>query len=217
MITFLSYFINEQTPLYGGEKAIFFEKRNQIVEGASSNTEYLKFPNHTGTHIDFPKHFSDSGKTINDYLPSFWKFNRVYTIDYPASQKEILSHNILEDLQIPEDTEFIIINTGFGKYRNEENYWKNNPGLAPELAGILKARCPNLRVVGFDFISLSSFQNRMLGREAHKEFLIKNNILIIEDMNLTVIKDKNVKSIIALPLMIEEADGVPVTIIAEYE
>jgi len=217
MIKFLSYFINKKSPLYGGEQSIHIEKKKQISKGDSSNTEYLKFPNHTGTHIDFPYHFSDSGKTINDYLPAFWKFDQVFTISYPAVQKEIINENIFNDFDIPENTEFLIFNTGFGRFRGKTDYWRNNPGLAPQLAGALKSRCPGLKVVGFDFISLSSFYNRELGREAHREFLINNDILIVEDMKLDEIKDKMIISITALPLLIEHADGVPITIIAEYE
>ena len=214
---YLSYFINEQTPLYGGEKAIFIDKRSEIVKGASSNTKYLQFPNHTGTHIDFPCHFSDKGKTINDYPAGFWKFHHVFVIDYGAREKEIIGESILEGIIIPEETGFLIIKTRFGKYRNKKTYWKNNPGLSPELAFELKKRCPELKVVGFDFISVSSYQNRMLGRDAHKAFLLDNDILLVEDMKLDELKNNTVNVITALPLMIDRADGVPITIIADME
>lgn len=214
---YLSYFIDEQTPLYGGEQAVFIEKRSEISKGASSNTKYLKIPNHLGTHIDFPNHFSDSGKTINDYPASFWRFQNVYVISYKAKNDEIINENLINKQEIPLDTEFIILNTGFGGYRESDIYWNNNPGLSPQLAKVLKTKCPNLKAIGFDFISVSSYQNRMLGREAHKEFLLQNDILIIEDMNLDGIKDKSIKSIIALPLQIKKVDGAPITIIAEYE
>jgi len=214
---YLSYYINNDTPLYGGENAINITKRTEISRGASSNTTYLKLPNHTGTHIDFPNHFSDKGKTINDYRASFWKFDKVWAIDYNAEAGEIIDVNAISYSDVPVETEFLIIKTGFGKYRNEEKYWKNNPGLSPELAKILKDRCPNLKVVGFDFISVSSYQNRMLGREAHKEFLINHNILLIEDMKLDEMDKRKIKTITALPLLIDKIDGGPITIIAEME
>ncbi len=214
---YLSYFINEQTPLYGGEKAIKIVKRSEISKGKSSNTKYLEFPNHTGTHIDFPNHFSDNGKTLNDYPASFWKFSKVYMISYPAKRDEIVDERILINSEIPNDTEFLILNTGFGKYRGGERYWKNNPGLLPQLADILRNQCPNLKVIGFDFISLSGYQNRILGRVAHKAFLMKNDILIVEDMKLDEVKGKKISSITALPLLIDKVDGVPVSIIAEIK
>ena len=217
MTIFLSYFINEKTPLYGGEQAVFIEKRSEISKGSSSNTKYLKLPNHLGTHIDFPNHFSDSGHTINNYPASFWRFEKVHVISYKALSDEIIDETIINEYNIPEDTEFLILNTGFGNQRKSTVYWNHNPGLSPKLANILKARCPDLKVIGFDFISISSYQNRLLGKEAHKEFLLKNNILIIEDMKLEEINDKIIKTLIALPLLIDNIDGAPITIIANCE
>ena len=39
--------------------------------GDSCNTMHLSFPNHSGTHIDFPCHFDKDGKNLNDYPASF--------------------------------------------------------------------------------------------------------------------------------------------------
>ncbi len=216
-IIYLSYFINEQTPLYGGEKAITIEKRSEISKGASSNTKYLKLPNHTGTHIDFPNHFSDEGKTINDYPASFWELKKIFVLNYRAKKEEILDERILKGAEIPRETEFLILKTSIGKTRHTKTYWNNNPGLEPSLAGVLKQKCPGLKIVGFDFISVSSYQNRMLGRKAHRAFLIENDILLIEDMKLDEIKNNQLKSVTVLPLMIDKADGVPLTIIAEVD
>jgi arylformamidase len=214
---YLSYFLNEQTPLYGGEKVIEIKKRSEISQGASSNTEIIKFPNHSGTHIDFPKHFADSGKTINDYPSSFWQFENVHVISFPCKKDEIIKEDVLNINNIPRETDFIIINTGFGKNRTNDIYWNNNPGLSPSLAFALKKRCPNIKIVGFDFISVSSFQNRLLGREAHREFLVNHDILLIEDMKLDEIKQITINSITALPLLIDKTDGSPISIIANYE
>ena len=174
-------------------------------------------PNHSGTHIDFPNHFSDEGKIINDYPASFWQFKKVHVISYKAKSDEIIDEKLTQHDDIPSDTEFIIIDTKFGKHREEKIYWNNNPGLSPSLASHLKIICPNLKAIGFDFISLTSYQNRLLGREAHKSFLLANDILLIEDMKLDQIKDKVIKTVTALPLLIDKIDGGPISIIASYE
>jgi arylformamidase len=216
-IKYLSYYINSETPLYGGENVIEIKERSQIKAGASSNTKFLKMPNHVGTHIDFPNHFSDNGKVINDYDASYWVAEKVFVLDYVANAEEILSKKIFAGAKLPKDTEFIIINTGFGMQRNQKEYWNNNPGLSPELSHYLKERCPDLKWIGFDFISVSSYQNRQLGREAHKAFLVENEILLIEDMDLRELNNDKIKRITALPWLIDQVDGVPITIIAEYE
>ena len=216
MKTYLSYFINDDTPIYGGKKTTSIEESSSIARGDSSNTKILKFSNHTGTHIDFPNHFIEKGKTINSYNPDFWHFNHIYVLDYDAKDNEIINEKILS-VKIPSNTDFLILNTGFWKKRNLKEYWNNNPGLSPDFSNKLKKLCPNIKIIGFDFISLTSYQDRPLGRIAHKEFLGKNSILIIEDMKLDEIKKNKIKSINAYPLLIDNADGVPITIIAEYE
>lgn len=214
--TYLSYNINEKTPLYGGEKLVSIEQRSEISKGDSSNTKHIRLPNHTGTHIDFPNHFSNSGKTINDYPASFWQFDKIHVVSYKADSEEIIDKTAFENIDLPAETEFLIISTGFGKYRTEEKYWFRNPGLSPELAEYIRNKCPNIKIVGFDFISVSSFQNRMLGREAHRKFLIEQDILLVEDMKLDIIVD-NINRIIALPWQLDFVDGAPITIVAEYE
>jgi arylformamidase len=212
--SYLSYFIDEQTPQYGGQDNISVNKLGEISKGASANSTHVDFPNHIGTHVDFPLHFSDSGNSINNYSPEFWVFNKVHLSHYTAGDDEIIDESKLNLEVIPETTDLLLIRTGFGLYRGQHKYWRNNPGLSPTLATKLKVRCPNLRAIGFDFISLSSYQNRELGRLAHKEFLIKNDILIIEDMKLMSLGDNRIKTVTALPLLIRNIDGAPITVIA---
>jgi arylformamidase len=210
---YLSHFINETTPLYGGVSNIKIFQDKSISNGDTANTNFLQFPNHCGTHIDFPNHFSDSGKTINDYPAEFWFFYKPFIIKYIAEENEIINLGSFID-SIPNETDFLIINTGFQKYRSEEKYWKNNPGIHPDSAYLLKQK--GVKVIGFDFISLSSYQNRELGRIAHKQFLIENDILIIEDMNLEGISSK-LNKIISVPLLIDKINGVPITVIGETD
>lgn len=212
---YLSYFMNAETPLYGGGNGVEIKPLNQISKGDTANTKSIQLHNHSGTHIDFPNHFIAKGKTSSDYDASFWHFQSPFLYERPTTPSEIINLTN-EDLKtIPCQTDFLIIKTGFGKYRGQEKYWKFNPGLSPKSADILRNQLPKLRVVGMDFISLTSFQNRPLGRIAHRSFLGGDHpLLLVEDMNLYSLNVQP-KKIICTPLMIENLDGCPVTIIAE--
>jgi len=172
----------------------------------------ISFSNHTGTHIDFPRHFSKEGKILNDYPADFWFFKNPYILEKDAAQDEIINFSNELIASIHEKTDILILKTGFQQYRDQKLYWNNNPGLDPSLAGKLKSRCKTLKVIGFDLISLSSYQNRDIGREAHCQFLVNHDILIIEDMNLQDVSS-NIYEIICLPLLLESADGSPITVI----
>ena len=211
---FLSYFLDKKTPLYGGSKGIEIIKLNDILKGDTANTKKLTLHNHSGTHIDFPNHFIKNGKVSNDYSADFWIFNNPYLFTLNVSENEII---LLSDEQInliPSNTDFLVLKTGFYKYRKTKKFWNNNPGIHPELAKKIKTKCPNLRVLGMDFISLTSYQNRKLGRVAHKKFLGENDILLVEDMKLDKLTVNPIK-IMCFPMMVKGLDGAPVSIIAE--
>lgn len=212
---YLSYFMDEFTPLYGGGIGISVVPDRDILKGDTANTKLISFQNHSGTHVDFPNHFFLNGKTSDKYYAEDWIFFHPFLIVKDILENEIIQLTDEEFDKIPVETDFLIIKTGFGKYRGQEKYWRNNPGLSQNLAQVLRDKMPNLRVIGMDFISITSYQNREIGREAHRNFLGgESPILLVEDMNLNEL-NTNPENIMCLPLLINGLDGSPVTIVAK--
>lgn len=207
-VSFLSHFINNDTPVYGGyENQISISKKSSINNGDTANSLNIAINNHIGTHIDFPFHFSNNGKKSSDYDPSFWVFNKVGFVecslnDFPKTIKNL-----------PKDIELLIFKSGFGKNRNNEVYWKSQPVIPSSFAKLLREEFTFLRVFGFDMISLTSKLNREEGKRAHLDFLIKYDILILEDMNIQGLFRTPNKVIIS-PLQISDADGSPCNVIS---
>ncbi len=204
----LSFFLNDSTPAYGGAKGVIkVDQITSIRNGDTANNSRIIFNNHIGTHIDFPYHFSENGKKSSDYSESFWIFNNVGFINCQINQVE----NEIQKLDI--DIEILILKTGFGSKRGEVDYWKNQPVIPSKFAHIFKNKFPKLRVFGFDMISLTSKLNRDEGKKAHIDFLIKNDILILEDMNLSKLT-KSPEKIIISPFLVDNIDGIPCNVIA---
>lgn len=205
---FLSYFLDEHTPAYGGVSGVVkVQQTSNIASGSTSNNTTVAFPVHIGTHIDFPRHFDSSGNTINDYPADFWVFNN---IGFLACAVEDLPERLHE---VDKNAELLILKTGFATERATTRYWAEQPVIPAHFAGLLKQSLPGLRVFGFDMISLTSKLDRAEGKNAHISFLLENGILIVEDMNLEHLEAAPDKVVIA-PLMIAKADGAPCTIIA---
>lgn len=205
---YLSHFIDSDTPVYGGVKGeIKIESIRSIDRGDNSNNLQFKFPAHIGTHIDFPYHFSINGKKSNDYPPSFWIFHKVGFLNCTLDEVET------KIVDLPADIEILILKTGFGSNRDKEIYWSNQPVIPARLATLFKTKFPSLRVFGFDMISLTSKLDRVEGKAAHINFLINNDILVLEDMNLENISGTP-KTVLVAPLQINAADGVPCNVIA---
>jgi len=213
---YLSHFYNEQTPGYGGKDDFHFTPDKCIDYGHSCNQHKISMSNHVGTHIDLPFHFFNNGKKLEHYQPNDWFFNHIIFLDIKKSSNELLTSSDLPTFD--KNADCLIIRTGFESFRNEKKYWEENPGLTDELANFLKANYKKLRMIGFDFISASAYQNREMGKKAHQAFLGEDQgpaILILEDMKLSAIeKGESIVKIYLAPLLISGADGVPATVSA---
>jgi len=214
---FLSYFLSESTPGYGGNQGFFVKSSRDMCCGDSCNQQEWRLTNHIGTHIDCPKHFDSNGKSLSDYPANFWHFDKINLIEITVNNKLLL--NLEEYLdQISDDCEFLILKTGFCYKRSKQEYWEAGPGIDAASGELLRKRKPNLKVIGFDFISLTSYQFRTEGRLAHKAFLHSegegNPILIIEDMDLRQLENSP-KYLVVAPTLVHEADGAQVTIFAD--
>jgi len=214
---YLSYPLSRKTPAYGGGDTIKIRQEKSIEKGDSCNTSYWSLSNHLSTHIDFPRHFARAGKTSSDYRPEFWIFHSPFILDISTVEPGVIIELEAVDVDtVPDNTDLLVIKTGFCHLRKKDIYWKNNPGFAPALAVFLRKHFPHLRVFGFDSISLSAFAHRETGHEAHKAFLDHPNpILLLEDMDLSAIDNRvKLKQVIVSPLQVEDADGVPCTVFA---
>ena len=205
---YLSHFIDSETPVYGGARGeIIIEQIRSIDKGDTSNNLHFTFPAHIGTHIDFPSHFSNEGKKSNDYPPSFWIFHKIGFLNCTIEEVESNLDTLAADIEI------LILKTGFGAKRHKEIYWSGQPVIPAKFATLFKNKFPKLRVFGFDLISLTSKLDRAEGKSAHINFLINNDILVLEDMNLENIVGIP-KVVVVAPLQINAADGVPCNVIA---
>ena len=217
----LSHLLTETMPTYGnGEKPVLRPIKT-MAGGDSCNTACWTLPNHAGTHVDAPRHFFPDGPAISDYPASFWVFDRPWCTAVRLPEDGcLIGEQHIPWREIPEQTDLLLLKTGFGSHYGEERYWSGNPGLAPELAVRLRSACPALRAVGFDFISVSSWLNRDAGREAHRAFLDPAGppLLLVEDMNLAGLQPgSTLNRVTVAPLRAAESDGSPCTILAEVE
>jgi kynurenine formamidase len=216
---YLSYPLNNQTPTYGNRMRVVVSKLKSKKDGSTVNESMINLPLHSGTHIDFPYHFFEDGAKHENFGPEFWFFKNPLIIE--ISQKyNIIEESLLEKLKEIESKDrydLLLIKTGSSEYRNQQKYWKHNFGLSPKIATYLRSHFKNVRIVGMDFISLSSFQHSDVGKEAHLEFLKPDSpILVVEDMDLKKINsDSNLTEVIISPTRIDGVDGAPVTCFAE--
>ncbi len=215
---YLSWPLYPAAPAYGGSQGFFDEPDKQMANGDSCNTRQWHMSNHMGTHIDFPRHFSEDGKTCDDYTAEFWIFENCAVLDLiSVNPGHIITFDNVNLEIIPSNITLLMLKTGFCNQRNQPLYFEKNPGLHPGLAHILRERFDRLRVIGFDFISASSYAHRETGRLAHRAFLDHDRpILLLEDMDLRHVTGSTmIKKVVIAPLRVKEADAGPCTVMGE--
>lgn len=218
---YLSYILDTNTPTYGNRNKFECVKKSDISKGDVANDSFMSTTVHIGTHIDMPYHFFKEGQTIKNFSIDYFSSNKVLFIDIMPRNTIIkddlvaLLHNVQNKLEY----EFLIIKTGICNKRDEEIFWKENYGLDPSLSDYIRKEFSKVRILGFDSISVSSFANRMLGREAHRAFLDpKQPLLILEDMDLRDLdKNSTIMNMDIVPIRIAKCDGLPCTVLAEVK
>lgn len=216
-ITYLSHPIDESTPSYGNRDEIILKAKSSISDGETANTTDIRITNnHIGTHIDVPKHFYDNGRTLTDVHPKEWFFENPTLIDIPCERGRLISEEDFMKANVHKNTDFLILRTGFEKFRLQDKYWNGYPGISEEACIYLRENFKNLRAIGFDFISLTSPLFKEEGKKAHLSFLDESSgrgIFIIEDMKIAHL-NKNPEKVIISPLLLDNGNGGPVTIFA---
>lgn len=216
---FLSYILNIDTPTYGNRDKFEQIKTSSISKGEVANNTSISTTVHIGTHIDLPYHFYENGQTIEDFDANFWIFKKPLIIDIKQNDL-ILNRNLIDRLNEIDDAgyDILIVKTGICDLRDNKEFWSQNYGFHPDVYDLLVVKFPFIRVFGFDSISVSSIQNRTLGRKSHQRFLNPEKpILLLEDMDLRHVEDRMIfKEIIISPLRISNCDGLPCTVFGRF-
>ncbi|MCK9482209.1 MAG: cyclase family protein [Bacteroidia bacterium] len=219
----LSYVLSEEIPVYPGSPLESYVKNTRIVDGDPSNTTIITHYLHNGTHVDAPFHFDKDGMGIDEVPIENYIFKKVLMIDCPKTKGELIS---IEDLEKYGDklykADILLLNTGYSKFRdNHEKYSDDFPALSLEAAKLIRDELLNLKAIAIDTLSIeSAVDGPLLDFQVHKTLLNhkysdKRPLVVYEDVNIELARNKEIKSLFAIPLRIKGLDGSPVTIVAE--
>lgn len=209
MIIDLSQSINSDIKLYPGSPNVSFLKWSKYsIEGYDSEAIFLS--THTGTHMDAPSHFIKGAEPIDIIDVNRFVMNNVHLLKIAKSSNQLITTEdiINSDTDIKEN-DSIVFSTGWEHNYNSDDYMSSNPGLSPEAAIYLSNK--KINAVAIDSPSIDSgIEQEFLVHQ----ILLKNDVLIIENIcNLTQIPKKILK-LIAIPLKLQGATGSPIRALA---
>jgi len=176
------------------------------------NLEMLFLSSHTGTHIDTPYHFVENGDKIHEIPLKRLVCNVTLIKLKKKSNEPIKKTDIIKFEKKHEKIKngsTVIFYTGWQKNLQKASYFKHNPGLAISAAKYLVLK--HLNMVGIDAPSIDLGINTKFS--VH-HILLKNNVLIVENLcNLEKIS-KHHFNLVVLPIKLKDASGSPVRAIA---
>ena len=209
MIIDLSQSINSDIKLYPGSPNVYFLKWSKYsIDGYDSEAIFLS--THTGTHMDAPSHFIEGAESIDDIDVNRFVMKNVHLLKiFKSSNQLITAEDIINSNIDIKENDSIVFSTGWEHNYNSDNYISSNPGLSPQAATYLSNK--KINAVAIDSPSIDS------GIESEfpvHQILLKNNIIIIENIcNLAQI-DKKIFKLIVIPLRLRGASGSPVRALA---
>ena len=228
----LTYSFSDKTIFWPTENGFVFEKGREgyTEKGYYYCANRFSTPEHGGTHIDAPIHFRKGGRTL-DEIPLKNLIGDAILVDVSEKCSKDKNYQVsAEDFiqwekangKIPK-LSIILLKTGFGKFWPDRKKYLGTdkkgikaieklyfPGLHLDGAKwLIKNR--NVKAVGIDTASIDYGQSTYF--KTHQE-LLKNEVLIFENLaNLDKLPNKGF-NVIALPIKIKGGSGGPLRIIA---
>jgi arylformamidase len=190
-------------PAYPGNPEFELQPIKRIADGGSSNVSRLIMGTHTGTHVDAPKHFFDTGAGV-DRLPLELLVGRARLVQITRrggiGAEELAAVGLREDLRVLLKTPNSALWNG-SEFRPDYTYLTE--------AGARYLVEQGVKVVGIDYLSVEQFKKP--GAPAHRA-LLSQGIVIIEGLNLSE-AEPGMYEMYCLPLRVTGADGAPARVV----
>jgi arylformamidase len=186
--------------VYPGNPEIRIEPQQAISQGGSSNVSSLAFGSHTGTHVDAPKHFFDSGAGV-DALSLDVLMGPAMLIAVDDDVKAVGA----EQLQLHElaGHSRVLIKTRNSSFIRDGEFVRDYTFLAPEGAEYLVSL--GVKLVGVDYFSVEQFHS---GHHRTHRILLERGVIIVEGLDLSG-PPIGPYELRVLPLRLTGLDGAP--------
>lgn len=160
--------------------------------------------------MDAPAHVREDGITLDKFGADKFVGKAIVVDCNDLSEGDTIDISYINKYKgVIEDAEFVLFKTGWDKYWDTEKYYGKFPVISEEVADYLISS--NKKGIGLDVISIEAIESEDLPMH-HK--VLKNNLVIIENLcNLDQI-GSDLFTFCALPLKFINSDGASVRAVA---
>ena len=194
--------ISARLPVWPGDPKVRLE-RSRFADGDNVvHSLRLHLGNHTGTHVDAPRHMLEGGATLDQIPIERWLGPaRVLAVEAPQVGAEELAGVDLEGI------DKVLFKTANAGKLHEPEFDTDFVALTPSGARLLVER--GVRLVGIDYLGIEAYSSEDF---ATHHILLGAGVLIIEGLDLARVPPGDYE-LLCLPLAIERGDGAPARVV----
>jgi arylformamidase len=192
-----------ELPVYPGDPAVKLDSVLRIADGAQCNVSHLSCGSHTGTHIDAPYHFLESGIKV-DQIPLNLLIGRTRVAEITAPR---IDCTVLKEIDLEAHVRLLFKTRNSYLWNTTNQFLEEYVHVTPEAAMMLVEN--GIKLVGIDYLSIEKFGSTDF--QTHYT-LLGNGVIIIEGLNLAEVEPGDYE-LICLPLKVKDGDGAPARVI----
>jgi len=209
----LSYPLRVDDPLPPAIPPLRLAPKYSLAAGDDANVFIITMANHSGTHVDAPRHVEATGLPITAFEPSDFYFEQTVVVDLPLPDGMVVRpEDLTPHAAAIRSADLLLVRFGYGAVRSRApaRYRDQCPGFGVESASYLREHFPGLRAVGMDVPSFACIKYLDETMRAHNVVLSGEGrkFLIVEDLNL----DQDLRGLTEVwigPLLVEGTDSAP--------
>jgi arylformamidase len=197
----ISVAVGDDLPVWPGSPGVVTTLRHSIERGDGTNTSQLSLDVHSGTHVDAPWHFDDSGVSLEELgLDPF--IGPAVVVD-TGSAREITAA-VLDEAAIPERTERLLLRTANSARPDTYHlpFDEDYAALTLDAAEWIATR--GLRLLGIDYLSIQRYAE---SPDIHR-VLLGRGMAILEGVSLSNVTPGHYE-LICLPMRLLNVEGAP--------
>jgi len=183
--------------VWPGDTPFSLRPASRISDGADCNVSTLTISTHTGTHVDAPWHFENTGKRLHQVETDVF-FGVALLIDLP-DHDTIRAEDLGPDPLPPR----VILKTRNSDYPADKPFLMSYVAVEPDAAQRMADE--GVRLVGVDYLSVAPFKQP--GQDTH-HILLQADVFIVEGLRLAGMA-AGFHPFVVLPLPLVDADGSP--------